>query len=176
MTREETKELLMMIRAIYPNFNVRPAEMTPTINAWHLMLEEYPADVVKGALKIYVKTNDTGFAPSVSQLIGSLYKPLENEQLSEGEAWQLVKNAIQGANYHAEENYQELPEIIRQAIGGPAMLRQWGMTDSDEVNTVIMSNFQRTYRDLLSKQKFSTKVPTAISDVVKQARIGVSDE
>jgi len=176
MTREETKELLMMIRAIYPNFNVRPSEMTPTINAWHLMLEEYSPEDVKSALKIYVKTNDTGFAPSVSQLIGSMYKPMENEQLSEGEAWQLVKNAIQGANYHAEENYQKLPEIIQQAVGGPSMLRQWGMTDSDEVNTVIMSNFQRTYRDLLSKQKFTVKVPTTITDKLRQARIGVSDE
>lgn len=176
MTREETKELLMMIRAIYPNFNVRPAEMTPTINAWYLMLEEYSPEDVKAALKIYVKTNDTGFAPSVSQLIGSMYKPLENDQLSEGEAWQLVKNAIQGSNYHAEENYQELPEIIQQAVGGPAMLRQWGMTDSDEVNTVIMSNFQRTYRDLLSKQKFAAKIPAAITEKLRQARIGVSNE
>lgn len=175
MTREETKELLMMIRAIYPNFNVKPAEMTPTINAWHLMLEEYSTENVKAALNIYVKTNNTGFAPSVSQLIGSMYEPMENEQLSEGEAWYLVKQAIQGANYHAEENFENLPPIIQRAVGGPSMLRQWGMTDSDEVNTVIMSDFQRTYRDLLSKQKFTLKVPAAITDNLKQIRIEVKE-
>ena len=178
MTRDETKELLMMIRAIYPNFNVKPAEMTPTINAWHMMLEDYPADAVMAALKIYVKTSDSGFAPGVSQLIQSLYKPTENDQLSEGEAWNLVRNAIRDSSYHAEERYAALPEIIQKAIGGPSMLREWGMTESDQVNTVIMSNFQRTYRELLTKEKFTAKVPEALTASVKQAApgIGVANE
>ena len=167
MTREETKELLMMIRAIYPNFNVKTEEMTPTINAWHLMLEDYPAEAIKGALQIYVKTNNTGFAPSVSQLIGSMFAAKENDQLSEGEAWALVKKAIQDGNYHAEERFAELPPVVQRAIGGASMIHQWAQTDSDEVNTVVMSNFQRTYRAVLSKQEFGEKVPIAVSDTVK---------
>lgn len=184
MTREETKELLMMIKAIYPNFNVKPEEMTPTINAWHMMLDEYPAQAVNGALRIYVKTNNTGFAPSVSQLIGAMFAPKANDQLSEGEAWALVKKAIQDGNYHAEERFAELPPIVQKAVGGSSMIHQWAQTDSDEVNTVVMSNFQRTYRAVLSKQEFGEKVPLAVSDMVKaladnlappQNLIGVSD-
>ena len=159
MTREETKELLMMIRAVYPNFNVRPEEMTPTINAWHMMLEEYPAQAVSGAFKMYVKTNDTGFAPSVSQLIGCMYKPKENDRLSEGEAWALVKKAIKDGNYHAQEGYDKLPPEVQRAIGGAEMIRFWASCDADEVNTVIMSNFQRTYRAILSKQEFDDRIP-----------------
>ena len=168
MTRDETKELLMTIRAVYPNFNVKPEDMTPTINAWHMMLEEYPADAIGAALQIYVKTNNSGFAPSVSQLINGMYKLNENEELTEGEAWYLVKKAIQGANYHAEENFEALPPLVQRAIGGAAMLREWGMTDTDEVNTVIMSNFQRTYKALLSKKAFEEKIPPQIADLVKQ--------
>lgn len=167
MTREETKKLLMTIRAIYPNFNVKPEEMTFTLNAWQMMLEEYPAQVVSAALQIYVKTNNTGFAPSVSQIIGCMHKPSEIEQLSEGEAWAMVKKAIQDGNYHSEERFNELPPLVQRAIGGAAMIRQWAQTDSDEVNTVIMSNFQRTYRAVLSKQDFNNKVPEQISDIVK---------
>lgn len=167
MTRDETKELLMTIRAVYPNFNVKPEEMTATINAWHLMLGEYPADAVNGALQIYVKTNNTGFAPSVSQLISSIHAPKQIEQLSEGEAWYLVKQAIRDSAYHARERFDALPPLVQRAVGGASMLHQWGMTDSDEVNTVIMSNFQRSYRALLEKQAFSEKVPPALSDLVK---------
>lgn len=167
MTREETKKLLMTIRAIYPNFNVKPEEMTFTLNAWQMMLEEYPAKVVNAALQIYVKTNNTGFAPSVSQIIGCMHKPSEVEQLSEGEAWAMVKKAIQDGSYHSEERFNELPPLVQRAIGGAEMIRQWAQTDSDEVNTVIMSNFQRTYRAVLSKQDFNNKVPEQISDVVK---------
>lgn len=167
MTREETKELLMMIKAIYPNFSIKPEEMTATINAWHLMLSEYPIEGIKAALQIYVKTNNTGFAPSVSQIIGCMYKPSEVEQLSEGEAWNMVKRAIQDSAYHSEERFNELPPIIQRCVGSANMLFQWGQTDSDTVNTVIMSNFQRTYRAVLSKQDFNNKVPEQISDIVK---------
>lgn len=167
MTRDETKELLMTIQALYPNFSVKPEQMTATLNAWHLMLSEYPIEGINAALQIYVKTNNTGFAPSVSQIIGCMHKPSEIEQLSEGEAWAMVKKAIQDGNYHSEERFNELPPLVQRAIGGAEMIRQWAQTDSDTVNTVIMSNFQRTYRAVLSKQDFNNKVPEQIADVVK---------
>ena len=167
MTREETKELLMMIQAVYPNFRVEPSQMGATINAWHMMLEEYSAESVGAALKIYTKTNNTGFAPSVSQLIGDMYAPTKNEQMTEGEAWHMVKKAIGDSGYHAQEHFDNFPPIIQKAVGSPTMLRQWGMTDSDEVNTVIMSNFQRTYRSLLSQEEFKNRVPEAIVEAVR---------
>ena len=82
MTRENTVDLIRSIVSLYPNW--KPENLTETVNAWHWALEEYPAAIVKAALQIYVKTNNTGFAPSVSQIIGCMYKPSEVEQLSEG--------------------------------------------------------------------------------------------
>ena len=158
MTRDETKELLMTIRAIYPNFNVKTEEMTPVINAWHLMLEDYPAQDIGAALRIYVKTNNTGFAPSVSQLIGSMNAVKVKDTLTEGEAWALVKKAISDSYYNAVERYAELPEIIQRAVGSANILHQWASIDSHEVNTVVMSNFQRSYRALCEKQEFTDKV------------------
>ena len=180
MTREETQKLLLTISSIYPNF--KPEDKTLAVDSWQWALEEYPAPAVKAALQIYVKTNNTGFAPSVSQLIGSMYSVQENNELSEGEAWHLVKRAIADSGYHAQERYDELPPLIQRAIGGPEMLHVWGQTDSNEVNTVIMSNFQRTYRALLSKQEFSNKIPESILDIVKlidsndSKRIGVNND
>lgn len=164
MTIEDTKRLLAAIDAIYPTFDVE--NPNATVEAWHWALEEYPVEAVKAALQIYIKSNNTGFAPSVSQLIGCMYKPKENAELTEGEAWMLVKRAIGDSFYHAEERFEQLPPLVQRAVGNPSMLRQWGQTDSDEVNSVIMSNFQRTYRTLLSKQAFSDKIPPQLSQVV----------
>lgn len=165
MTREETQKLLLTISSIYPNF--KPEDKTLTVDSWHWALEDYDGAAIMGALQIYVKTSTSGFAPSVSQLITALHKPIENEQMTEGEAWYLVKQAIQGANYHAEENFEKLPPLIQKAIGGPSMLRQWGMTDTEEVNTVVMSNFQRAYRSLAERERFEQKVPAQLSELVK---------
>ena len=165
MTREETVNLIRSIISLYPNW--KPENLTDTVNAWHWALEEYPAPAVKAALQIYLKTNNTGFAPSVSQLIGAMYEAKRVEALSEGEAWSLVKRAIQDGGYHAQERFNELPPIVQRAVGSPNMIHQWSQTDTDTVNTVIMSNFQRTYKAVLEKQEFGEKVPAALSDLVK---------
>lgn len=170
MTKDEIKKLLMMIEAAYPQSKFEnPAE---TVAAWHFLLEEYPANAVMGAFQIYVKTNNTGFAPSVSQIIGCMHQPSENERLTEGEAWNLVKKAIQNGNYGSEEEYAALPPLVQRAVGSASMIRQWALSETDEVNTVIASNFQRTYRAILSKQTFNDKVPEQLSDLVK----GISDK
>lgn len=174
MTLEETKKLLMTINAMFPAWKIdNPQE---TSSAWHWALQDYPAEGIMGALQIYLKTDKSGFAPSVSQLIGCLHEPKQVEQLSEGEAWYLVKQAIRDSGYHAQERFDELPPLVQRAVGGASMLHQWGQTDSDEVNSVIMSNFQRTYRALLSKQEFHDKVPIAVSDLVKQLAEKVTPE
>lgn len=164
MTKDETRKLLMMINAAFPNFKVEnPNE---TVDVWQWALEEYPASVIIGALQIYIKTNTTGFAPSVSQLIGCAYAPKKQNQLSEGEAWSLVKRAIQDGGYHAEERFNELPQEVQKAVGSPNMIHQWSQTDSSEVNTIIMSNFQRAYRTVLERQEFNDKIPDALVEIV----------
>lgn len=173
MTREETQELLLAISSLYPNF--KPEDKTLTINSWHWALADYPVQAIKGALQIYLKTNNTGFAPSVSQLIGAMHSVSDNDRLTEGEAWDLVKRAIQDGNYHAEERFNELPPLVRRAVGSANMIHQWAGTDSDEVNTVIMSNFQRTYRAMASKQSYYDKVPDALQDVVRNVAESLTD-
>jgi len=165
MTREETVGLIRSIVSLYPNWH--PENLTETVNAWHWALEEYPAPAVKASLQIYLKTNRTGFAPSVSQIIDGMHSVKDNSRLTEGEAWAMVKKAIADSGYNAKEHFDEFPPEIQKAVGGPEMLRQWGMTDSAEVNTVIMSNFQRTYRAVISQQEYAERVPDALTDIIK---------
>ena len=172
MTLEETKKLLITINAIYPNWRVENPEATA--RAWHWALEEYSAETVNAALQIFLKTDKAGFVPSVSQLIGCMYKPIENDYMAEGEAWSLVKKAIMNGNYGAEEEFDALPPLVQRAIGHAGMLRQWAMCDTEEVNTVIMSNFQRTYKAILSKQDFNNRVPIGVANIVKQVSEKVS--
>lgn len=170
MTREETKDLIRSIVALYPNW--KPDNLTETVNAWSWALEDYPAVGVKAALQIYIKTNKTGFAPSVSQIIDAMHTPQANDELTEGEAWHLVKKAIADSAYHARERFDELPPLVQKTIGGPEMLRVWGQTDSEEVSTVIMSNFQRSYRAMLTRQEYENKVPPELDGLIK----GLSDK
>lgn len=164
MTREQTQELLLTIDTLYPNFQVK--DKTLAVNAWFWALKDYPAAGIKAALEIYIKTNNGPFPPSAAQLIGCYHAPQDNDKMSEGEAWALVKKAIRDGCYHSEEQFAELPEDIQRAVGGAAMIQQWAMCDSDEINTVVMSNFQRSYKAIQAKQGFSEKVPPQLMEII----------
>ena len=164
MTRQDTVDLIHSIVSLYPNW--KPDNLTQTVNAWQWALEDFDAMSVKAALKTYLNTNNSGFAPSVSQLIACIHKPMENEYLSESEAWAMVKKAIADGNYHSEERFAELPEAVQKAVGDASMLRQWAKCDSEDVNTVIMSNFQRAYRVTVQRQDFDNKVPQKVRDLL----------
>lgn len=170
MTLEETKKFLMMVNALYPNWRVdNPQE---TAAAWHWILSEYPVNVVMAGFEIFAKTGKSGFAPSAPQIIDCINKVADQEYLSEGEAWALVKRAIQDGYYHGQQRYDELPPIVQRAVGSANMIRQWADLPTEQVNSVIMSNFQRSYKALLERQTFNDKVPPALSEIIR----GVADK
>lgn len=164
MTREETVDLIRSLVSLYPNW--KPDNLTETVNAWHWALEEYPAPAIKAALQIYLKTDKTGFAPSAQQLISSMYSIKEKTALSEGEAWNIVKRALQDSTYHANERFEDFPETIKKAVGSANMLQQWAQAESKDVNTVIMSNFQRSYKTVCEREQYLGRIPEQISNLL----------
>lgn len=160
MSREDTAKILSVISMTYPNFKVE--NKTQTLDAWTWALEEYSYEQIQLALKMYINTSGSAFAPSVAELIQMTKKPAELQELSEAEAWAMVKKAISNGNYHAEEEFEKLPEIVKKAVGGASMIRQWAVTDSNEVNTVIMSNFQRAYKVICKREQEKATLPAEI--------------
>ena len=92
MTRDEAKEIVMVISASYPNW--KPQDLSFTVDTWRLMLAEYDYNPIALALKAYIATDTSGFAPSVGQVINKLHTISGPEELNEMEAWALVSNAL----------------------------------------------------------------------------------
>lgn len=162
MTRDEVKKIIQIIVATYPNF--KPSDPKSTVDAWYFFLEAYKYQDIAVALKTYVNTSGSGFAPSASELIALVTKPLELERMTEQEAWALVRKAICNSGYHAEEEFGKLPDDIKRIVGSPNMLKTWSQNTYEALDSVVASNFQRSYRAISSKQDFMLKLPTEIKE------------
>lgn len=165
MTRDETKQIVFLVSKTFPNFlkTDDAKEISATVNAWYLFLEEYNYNDIALALKAYVATSGSAFAPSVSQLIEMLSKPQEMAQMSEGEAWAIVHNAICNSAYNSEAEFKALPSEIQKAVGSASQLHAWAI-DSDFNATVVMSNFQRAYKTVVQRQKEYNRLPIAMQE------------
>ena len=172
VTRDDTKKLLMRISSVYPNWKPQ-AELKYVVETWWEYLSEYTYDEMRAALKTYISTDTSGFAPSVGQLIDKLCTISNPTELSEMEAWSLVSKALRNGYYGAEQEFEKLPLLVQKTVGSPSQLRNWSQTDSDSVENVIQSNFMRTYRAVLSREKVISKMPPDIKKIVNSALKGI---
>ena len=168
MTREETINILMTIQAAYPSFKV--PNKTIAVNTWHSLLSEYQYSQVGTALKKYIQTNRNGFAPSIGQIIDEISDIYSKNEENEMEAWMLVQKAIRNSTYHAEEEFSKLPETVQKAVSHPRQLREWAIMENIDGRAwnVMQSNFMRTYRAEVEKEKEIRKLSPDILSIMSK--------
>ena len=164
MTREETIELLMMVQAAFPNY--KPPDKTVAVNTWFLMLSDYPYQQVQMALKAYIATDTSGFAPSIGQIIDKMQMINSHAEQNEMEAWSLVSKALRNGNYKSREEFEKLPDLVKEAVGSPENIHNWAQADIKSIESVIQSNFIKSYRLVVSRQKEIQKLPKDIKAMI----------
>ena len=174
MTRDEVKEMLMVIQAAYPNY--KQQDKTAAADIWYVMLKDYEKEVVEAALKIYIASDTSGFAPAIGQLIDKINTVTAPPELNSMTAWGLVSKALSNGLNGAEKEFEKLPPTVKKAVGSPENLRHWAMSDVRSVETVIQSNFIRSYEAEVRRKNEAAKTPkdvmTLIDKISNQKLIG----
>ena len=166
MTREQVGKLLMTIQAYYPNYN--PPDKEITLNAWYIMLAEYPEELVLQALRACIATNTSGFAPDVGQIMSKIQTISQPQELDGMAAWGLVSKALRNGTYGAVEEFNKLPPLVRQAVGMPDNLKNWATSDYQTIETVIQSNFLRTYETVVKRVNEINRMPDNIKSLIEK--------
>ena len=164
MTREETVKIIRIMVDSYPNY--KPNNISETVDVWQMMLSDYDYNLVAMALKAYILSDTSGFAPSIGQLVAKIQILTKPQELSEMEAWSLVRKAIGNGNYGSVEEFEKLPPTIQKAVGSADMIKRWAMSDSNEVSTVIQSNFLRSYRTAVKRDEEYAKMPEDVKKLI----------
>lgn len=131
-----------------------------------MILSDYSYKDVSVALKAYILSDVSGFAPSIGQLVSKIGMIRDKKELNEMEAWALVSNALRNGTYGSVEEFEKLPEIVQKAVGSPENLRNWAQTDVGSVENVIQSNFIKTYRAELSRKSSISILPDKLQKLM----------
>nr|DAE76835.1 MAG TPA: replisome organizer [Bacteriophage sp.] len=169
MTEEQVGKLLMTIQAYYPNYN--PPDKKITLNAWYIMLAEYPEELVLQALRACIATNTSGFAPDVGQIISKIQTISQPQELDGMAAWGLVSKALRNGAYGAVEEFNKLPPLVKQAVGMPDNLKNWATSDYQAIETVIQSNFLRTYEVVVKRANEINRMPDNIKSLIEKTNV-----
>lgn len=165
MTRDEVKEIIMIMTYTYSNY--KPADITATLDTWTAILASYQFEHIRAALHSYILSDTKGFAPTPGQLIDKI--PVQSFDMTEMEAWGMVNKALSNSSYHAKEEFDKLPSVVQKTLGRHEVLQEWAGMEIDTVQSVIQSNFIRNYRTVLQREKERNKLPTRLREILEAA-------
>ena len=175
MDKQQAYRVLAMLQANYPDsFRGMSKEAAQIkVELWADMFADEPFEVVAAAAKAFMATDTKGFMPAVGQIKEQIARMRQREDLTGMEAWSYVDRAIRNSTYGADEEFHRLPPEIQRAVGSPAQLREWALMDVDTVQSVVASNFQRSYRVRQERDKDYAKLPQNIKALISQVKIGM---
>lgn len=169
MEREDVKKLLMTLDVTYANFKLDPATLSFTVDSWLMFLGDYDSKDVLTALKTFINTSNSAFAPSPSELIGLIHKPSEMAEIGASEAWALVRKAIGKSAYNSQSEFEKLPPLVQKTLGSAEQLHLWAV-DEDYNNEVVMALFQKNYNATVERQQTEYRLPTEARLRLEQIR------
>ena len=176
MTRDETLAIMSVLKAAYPNFykDMKRAEAEGVVNLWAEMFHDEPAQLVAAAVKAHIANDAKGFPPHIGAIKTAVVKIKDPEEITEQEAWGCVKRALANGIYGAKQEFEKLPPVIQRIVGSPQQLTDWAVMDIDTVNSVVASNFQRSYRARAAHEREYLALPSDVREVMHQIAGGFS--
>lgn len=165
MTDKETRKIIAVLMVAYPNY--KPINIDFTVSVWTNMLSDYSYSEVDMSIKAYISTDTSGFAPAIGQVIDKIKSITTPQQMTDAEAWSLVRKAISDSSYNATDRFNELPITCQRAVGSPAQLRMWALDASYNEN-VVSSNFMRSYRTEVARQNELSRMPSEVRQIIEK--------
>lgn len=162
MEKNKIAEFLMVLKTFFPKFftSLSVNEMENTMKAWNLILGDYSNEQIQAGLKFFLITNTKGFPPTPGEMIEAISKvssPADNMPTAE-ECWLKIKNAVSNSTYHSVEEYNNLPDICKKLIGSSSILQNYADISPEYLETVVKSNFLKSYQALAIKEKEAEKM------------------
>lgn len=172
MTREDAISILAVLKAAYPNFyrGMTRVDANAAIDLWATMFDTEDASLVGAAVKTFIASDSKGFPPSIGEIKEKIRKLTQPEEMTEAEAWGVIGKAVGNSLYSSQKEFDKLPETLKRIVGSPSQLKEWAMIDAETLQTVVASNFQRSYRAVSVSQREMEAIPQSVKkmfEVVK---------
>ena len=166
MTRQEALAIMAMLKTAYPSFykDLSKEDLNAAVNLWATMFADDPAYIVTEAVKSLMCT--LKYPPTIADVKEKIAAITHPQTMTEMEAWQLVRQAI--SYYRAEETFAQLPPVIQKIVGSPNTLREWAQMEAETVDSVIQSNFMRSYKARVAHEKEYAMLPASTRNLIRE--------
>jgi len=145
------------------------------IKLWASAFAEDPYELVNTAVMAMIQTDASEFRPNVAKVRRKMHDIIYGERMSETEAWLTIKNSLPEAQESPEtlkgarSAWEKLPDDVKKLVT-PRQLLEWNSVESSTLDTVIQSNFMRSYRDVSDRRYSKEALPKGTLKTIGEIR------
>lgn len=161
--------ILTLLQSEYPHSFASMDSRTMALkrDLWKAEFRNDDINLVYAAVRLYMKRPEE-YAPSIGQVRENMNFLLKStgHELSDQDAWVLVSKACANGLHHAREEFEKLPPEVQKAVGSPEQLKAWARMDEETVQSVVSSNFKKTFRVTQERAKTEALIPQEVKAFV----------
>lgn len=166
MNKKETATLMAILKVAYPQYYSRQDEVITAVNLWADMFKDDDFQLVSAAIKSFIASDVKGFPPSIGAIKAYITKITSPDEITEQEAWSIIKKALSNSAYNSKDEFARLPPEIQRLVGAPSQLKEWATIDISQLDTVVASNFMRSYKCRIKSIKEFQALPNEVKQFI----------
>lgn len=150
------------LKAAYPMYyrGLTSEEFEGVVRLWMVQFRENDYKDVIIAVHSLISSRTDTFPPVIGEVKDALRSVTHPDEIPSGNAWDLVMKCIRRGTVHAQEDWEKLPEAVREAIS-PDEIRRYA--ESEDFNEgVMMSQFMKRWSILRERKRAKDTMPESL--------------
>lgn len=167
LTFDETLNYLKRVDAVFPTPTEKQTDEALIIKAeiWTEVLKGITYKQAVEALNYYCACNTSGFAPQPAHILNFCR---QKNRLTDGEIEVYLRRALCDSTYHADEQFERLPDDLKRLVGSAAELKRQAMREQDDTQIYI----KKICKEYRSRVDSGTLDNTLLISAGEKQRIG----
>lgn len=152
MKESEITKIILILKASYPYAfkDMGEQEVESMVGLYREMFKNCEYKEVSQAVKDIINTSE--YMPTIATIKNKIYELNHPKEESNSELWEKLLNAIRNGSYHAEEEFDKLPALVKEYVRNPRQLQEYAIMDSDVIHSVVKGQFLKQIETI--KQNF----------------------
>ena len=167
MNRTEVVQVITILAGNYDSIaNKDKKQKEIMIATWYECLKDLDYKLVEMAVKKTIITSP--YPPTIHEIrknVADIINPQKDNVL---EAWEEAYKMMSRGTYMTREEFDSHSPIVKKFIGSLEQLKNYAMTDTDVINTVVKGQFMKQYEVLKNREKEINMLPADMRDITQK--------
>lgn len=170
MKKKEILLMLNLLKVAYPNYyrEFSKKEIEDTIFLYEQMFKDYDLNLVLLAVKELI--NSFKYPPTIADIKEKIYQLTNTEDKSASELWNCLLKAIRNGSYGSEQEFNNLPSIVKEYVRSPRQLQEMAQMDSDTIHSVVKGQFLKQIENLKQRRKEEIMLMNETKNYIKDKK------